>query len=59
MASTSTSEIKIDNVHGEIDIWSVGKCVICNMKLTGKSKMLECLHFVCKDCIAKEISDSG
>ncbi|XP_050063765.1 uncharacterized protein LOC114127777 isoform X2 [Aphis gossypii] len=58
MASTSTSEMKIDNVHGEIDIWSVGKCVICNKELTGESKMLECLHFICKDCIAKENFDS-
>jgi hypothetical protein len=59
MASTSTSEVKIDDVHGAIDVWSIGKCVICNLQLTGESKILDCLHFICKDCIAKENSDSG
>lgn len=60
MASTSASEVITNNVLTEnTDIWSVGKCVICNMQLTGEPKMLSCLHFICKDCIGKENSVSG
>ncbi|KAL5238757.1 hypothetical protein ACI65C_006167 [Semiaphis heraclei] len=56
MASTSTSEVIVNE---ESDIWSVGKCVICNMQLTGEPKILSCLHIICKDCIGKKNSVSG
>lgn len=59
MASTSASEVIINNVTEDTDIWSVGKCVICNMQLTGEPKMLSCLHLICKDCVGKENSVSG
>ncbi|XP_015373098.1 PREDICTED: E3 ubiquitin-protein ligase TRIM32-like [Diuraphis noxia] len=59
MASTSASEVIINDIHEETDIWSVGKCVICNMQLTGEPKILSCLHIICKDCIGKKNSISG
>ncbi|KAL4154530.1 hypothetical protein QTP88_000388 [Uroleucon formosanum] len=59
MASTSASEVIINNVTEDTDIWSVGKCIICNMQLTDEPKMLSCLHLICKDCVEKENSVSG
>jgi len=59
MASTSASVVITNDVTEENDIWSVGKCIICNMQLTDELKILSCLHFICKDCIGKENSVSG
>jgi len=60
MASTSASEVIINDVNEEHhDIWSVGKCVVCNMQLTVEAKILSCLHIICKDCSRKKNSVSG
>lgn len=42
------------------DIWSVvKKCVFCNAPLDGESKLLECLHVICNNCVIRKKIDSG
>lgn len=47
-----------DALKMEVDNLSANKCVFCNELLKGKSKMLECLHFICNNCMQKSISSS-
>ncbi|XP_025190958.1 E3 ubiquitin-protein ligase TRIM33-like isoform X2 [Melanaphis sacchari] len=42
-----------------IDLWSIEKCVFCNGRLEKNSKILNCLHGICKDCVPEDVTDSG
>ncbi|XP_060859176.1 uncharacterized protein LOC132936460 [Metopolophium dirhodum] len=41
------------------DLWSIGKCIFCKEKIEEDSKILKCLHTICKDCIKRKNTDSG
>lgn len=57
MASTS-SNINLDFDDEENNI-SVYKCIFCNAHLDGNSKILECLHIACNNCILEKTIDSS
>ncbi|XP_008185139.2 E3 ubiquitin-protein ligase TRIM33 [Acyrthosiphon pisum] len=42
-----------------VDLWSMGKCIFCKGKIEEDSKILKCLHIICKDCTKRENTDSG
>ncbi|CAI6353098.1 unnamed protein product [Macrosiphum euphorbiae] len=42
-----------------VDLWSIGKCIFCEGKIEEDSKILRCLHIICKDCTKRESTDSG
>jgi len=42
-----------------VDLWSIGKCIFCKGKIEEDSKILKCLHIICKDCTKRESTDSG
>ncbi|CAI6364926.1 unnamed protein product [Macrosiphum euphorbiae] len=49
-----------DNAKNKnVDLWSVGKCVFCKEKVEEDSKILKCLHIICKDCTKREVTDLG
>lgn len=58
MASTS-SKANIDLNDEENDFWSVYKCIFCNTQPDGNSKILECLHIACNNCILEKKTDSS
>lgn len=42
-----------------VDLWSKEKCIFCKGKIEEDSKILNCLHIICKDCTNRESTDSG
>lgn len=58
MASTS-SYLSYDFVQGEIETLSIYNCIFCNKLLDGKSKLLDCLHVICNDCVNQKLDNSG
>ncbi|KAL4085417.1 hypothetical protein QTP88_027276 [Uroleucon formosanum] len=49
-----------DNTKTEnVDQRSIGKCISCEGKLEENSKILKCLHIICKDCTKRESTDLG
>eukprot|EP00102_Acyrthosiphon_pisum_P015111 XP_008185515.1 PREDICTED: uncharacterized protein LOC100163028 isoform X2 [Acyrthosiphon pisum] len=48
----------IDN-NENVDLWSMGKCIFCKGNIEEDSKILKCLHIICKDCTKRESTDSG
>lgn len=52
------SRMEVNIINRDIYIWSAVKCVFCNTLLEEKSKMLECLHIACNNCIDKMANSS-
>lgn len=49
-----------DNAKNDkVDLWSIRKCVFCKEKVEEDSKILKCLHIICRDCTKREFTDSG
>lgn len=49
-----------DNANNEkLDIWSKEKCVYCKGNIKEDSKLLNCLHIICKDCTQEKSTDLG
>jgi len=42
-----------------VDLWSIGECIFCRGKIDEDSKILNCLHIICKDCAVKKRIDIG
>jgi len=42
-----------------VNLWAIGKCIFCKEKIEEDSKILKCLHIICKDCTKRENTDSG
>ncbi|KAL4104933.1 hypothetical protein QTP88_020209 [Uroleucon formosanum] len=42
-----------------VDLWSKEKCIFCKGKIEEDSKILNCLHIICKDCTDRESTDLG
>jgi len=50
----AVSEMEV-NVINQITCQLIKKCWFCNKMLDNGSKLLKCLHAICKYCIEKEM----
>ncbi|XP_026817742.1 E3 ubiquitin-protein ligase TRIM33-like isoform X1 [Rhopalosiphum maidis] len=49
-----------DNVNNEnVDLWSIDKCIFCKEQIGENSKILNCLHGICENCIPSDETDSN
>ncbi|KAL5237764.1 hypothetical protein ACI65C_005174 [Semiaphis heraclei] len=46
-------------INEKYDIWSIEKCIYCKGNIKEDSKLLNCLHIICKDCTQKKSTDLG
>lgn len=48
------------NANSEnVDDWSIENCIFCKGKIEEDSKILNCLHIICKDCTKRNSTDLG
>lgn len=48
-----------NTINNNVNLWSIGKCVFCKRQTGEDSKILKCLHIICKGCNERERNDSS